>query len=72
MKGEQPMSDQNRNLNGHAAARVAMVIYASRYADQLGGMMDFWDKLTKGEKRTCAEIAKLIREARPYTGKANR
>jgi hypothetical protein len=60
---------QQRNLNPHAAARVAMALYNERYAYQRGGSMDFWDSLTNGEKRTCAKLAKDIREARPYTGR---
>lgn len=64
------MDDQARNLDPHAAARVAMTLYNERYAyKQRGGSMDFWDSLTEGEKRTCAEIADQIRKARPYTGR---
>jgi hypothetical protein len=60
--------DANRNLNPHAAARVAMTLYCDRYANQNGGSMDFWDSLTPGEKKTCADLATEIRKARPYTG----
>lgn len=64
------MADQTRNLNPHAAARVAMALYSRRYAyEQKGGSMDFWDSLTPGEKRCCARIAKEVRASRPYTGR---
>lgn len=62
------MSDQTRNLNPHAAARVAMVFYGKRYADYGGGSMDFWDSLAPNEKAFCATIARQVRLARPYTG----
>ena len=62
------MKDQKRNLNPHAAARVAMLIWGSVYADQKGGSMDFWDTLSSAQKRQCKAEAKKIREARPYTG----
>lgn len=55
-----------RNLNPHAAALAAMTLYSERYAAQSGGSMDFWSTLTDGEKQTCADIARRIREARPY------
>lgn len=61
--------DQSRNLNGHAASHVTASLYNERYAAQGGGLMDFWDSLTRGEKRTCARIAEDIRKARPYTGR---
>ena len=63
------MTDQTRNINAHAAARLAACLWSDRYASQTGGLMDFWDKLTLGEKRTAAREVKKIREARPYTGK---
>ncbi len=53
-----------RNLNPHKAARVAMCLYASRYAAQGGGSMDFWDRLTEAEKRTCRGIVEQIMESR--------
>lgn len=62
------MADQSRNLNGHAASRVAAILWNERYAAQGGGLMDFWDTLRPEEKRQCADLAKQIREARPYTG----
>lgn len=63
------MTDQTRNLNPHAAAKFAMVMYGERYAAQNGGSMDFWDSLTDSEKRFCARVSKEIKAARPYTGK---
>lgn len=45
-----------------------MVLYSSRYAAQGGGSMDFWDKLSEGEKRTCREVLEQI-EAAPSEGK---
>ena len=63
------MKSQERNLNPHAAARAAMILYNQRYADQGGGSMDFWDSLTAGEKKTCVRIAEQIRQCRPYTGR---
>lgn len=62
------MHAARRNLNPHAAARVAMTLYCDRYSKQNGGAMDFWDSLTPGERQTCAMIAAEIRSARPYTG----
>jgi hypothetical protein len=48
------------NLNPHKSARMAMYLYAHRYASQGGGSMDFWDKLTEGEKRTCRECVREL------------
>ena len=52
-----------RNLNPHAPARVAMVLYNERYAAQRGGSMDFWDSLREGERDTCRKIAQEIKDA---------
>ncbi len=49
------MSD--RNLNPHAEARIAMMIWSHEYAyEQRGGSMDFWDSRTPGQKKQCVEI----------------
>lgn len=61
-------SDQSRNLNPHAAARAAMWLFGRRYSEFGGGSMDFWDSLSRSDKRNAAMLAKEIREARPYTG----
>lgn len=59
-----PMSKQDeRNLNPTAPSLVAMALYCKRYMNQTGGSMDFFDKLSAYEKRTCAELAKQIKEA---------
>jgi hypothetical protein len=57
------MSDPKRNLNPHKAARVAMVLWNKEYGAQNGGSMDFWDKLSEGDKRICREIVKEIEKA---------
>ena len=63
------MSDQSRNLNAHAAAHAAAAIWGAEYANQGGGLMDFWDQLTPAKKRIAADCARRIRQARPYTGR---
>lgn len=51
----------NRNLNPHAEARIAMIIWSDEYAyKQRGGSMDFWDSRTEGQKRQCVEIVDQI------------
>lgn len=57
-----------RNLSPHSAACVAMALYGARYAAQSGGSMDFWDSLNRSEKRICADVARRVRNARPYNG----
>ena len=54
---------QSYNLKPHKPARVAMVLYNERYARQGGGSIDFWNKLTKGEKDTCRKIVSEIESA---------
>ena len=50
-----------RNLEPHKSARMAMCLYASRYAfQQRGGSMDFWDALTEGERDTCRDLVKEL------------
>ena len=43
----------DRNINPHAEALMAMIVYGNRYARQTGGSMDFWDTLTRWEKESC-------------------
>ena len=62
------MKDESRNMNAHAAARVAACIWCDEYAKQHGGLMDFWDTLSISRKRQCKREAQAIRDARPYTG----
>ena len=57
------MKSQVYNLNPHKPARVAMVLYNERYASQGGGSIDFWNKLTEGEKDTCRKIVSEIESA---------
>lgn len=52
----------DRNLNLHAEARVAMVVWSHEYAyEQKGGSMDFWDSRTDGQKATCVGLVDEIR-----------
>lgn len=57
-----------RNLNPHAEARAAMYLWGDEYAQQGGGSMDFWDRLSESRKRLCRdlvdEILKSPRERR--------
>jgi hypothetical protein len=53
-----------RNLNPHAAATFAMWHWHERYADQGGGVMDFWDDLTRHEKQFCCDAVAAIGKAR--------
>lgn len=55
--------DQRRNLNPTAPAYAAMALFGYRYSKQKGGSMDFWDSLSDYDKRTCTELAELIRKA---------
>lgn len=55
--------DETRNLNPHKPALVAMWLYGARYAAQMGGSMDFWDKLSDTEKRLCRKLVSEINEA---------
>lgn len=53
-----------RNLNPHAEARMAMVIWSHEYAyEQSGGSMDFWDSLSEGRKRQAKELVDEIAAA---------
>ena len=54
-----------RNLNPHAEARLAMLMWGKEYSEQHGGSMDFWDRLSESRKRLCKEQVKIIRETEP-------
>jgi len=54
--------DNQRNLNPHKPARVAMILWNERYAAQRGGSMDFWDELTASEQEICREILRDFNE----------
>ena len=60
--------DAQRDLNAHAAARVAAAMWGARYAKSRLGLMGFWNTLTASERRIAADVARQVREARPYTG----
>ncbi|MHC4616288.1 MAG: hypothetical protein ACYTEQ_00905 [Planctomycetota bacterium] len=59
----------NRDLNPHAEARVAMILWGNVYAAGGKGSMGFWDTLNPAQKDQCAKIADGIREARRWTGR---
>ena len=59
------MATQKENMNPHQPARVAMILWASRYGAQNGGSMDFWEKLRPVEQQTCRDLLKEILNARP-------
>ena len=41
--------NDERNLNPHKPAVMAMCLLSRHYAAQSGGSMDFWDSLSPGE-----------------------
>lgn len=55
---------ERRNFDAHGPALVAVVMMGKRYSEQHGGVMDFWDTLTDGEKYACRIHAEKIRNAR--------
>lgn len=60
-----------RNLNPHAEARLAMLIWNHEYAyEQKGGCMDFWDSRTPSQKRLCVENVTAIMDAIDKNGRA--
>ena len=62
-----------RNLNPHAEARLAMVLWSHEYAfEQRGGCMDFWDSRTPHQKRLCISVVDGILEAAEQNGRAER
>ena len=65
------MTEQNRNLNPHAEARLAMVIWQHEYAyEQTGGSMDFWDSRTDRQKALCVSIVDAVMKAAEENGRA--
>jgi hypothetical protein len=44
-----------RNMNPHAEAVLAMLVWGKRYSEQKGGSMDFWDSLSRQEQAFCRE-----------------
>ena len=59
------MTDEERNqrnLNPHQAARVAMIMYGPEYAEQGGGSMDFWDKLDLQRQTICRLIVDAVKD----------
>lgn len=59
------MTEEERNLDPHRPARCAIWVYSERYINQKGGIMDFWDKLTKQEQDICRIMAEQISCTRP-------
>ena len=57
------MNETDRNLKPHKAAKAAMWMMGSRYSQQSGGSMDFWDNLSDGDKDMCRQLVKDIMEA---------
>jgi hypothetical protein len=60
-----------RNLNPHAEARLAMVVWSNDYAfKQRGGCMDFWDSLSPSRKQMCIDVVTGILETIEKNGRA--
>lgn len=59
------MSDQQRNLNPTAQARVAMIMWGKEYSQQGGGSMDFWDRLSDDRKNRCRLVVESLENTRP-------
>lgn len=57
------MNNQKRNINPHKAALIALCIWGYEYAQQGGGSMDFWDKLSESRKRQCRDVVKKLSAA---------
>lgn len=68
IKGLAQAERARRNLNPHAEARFAMWLWRYEYAAQGGGSMDFWDKLSPGQKQMCKDAVTEIRDGRRWTG----
>jgi hypothetical protein len=51
-----------RNINPHAEAHLAMVMWGNEYCQQNGGSMDFWDALSPSRKTLCREMVEKIKE----------
>lgn len=61
-----------RNLNPHKPARLAMALWGNEYSKQLGGSMDFWDKLTPELQRRCRELVAEIMASRDEDARERR
>ena len=57
------MKNNDRNLNPHKPAVMAMCMFSSHYAAQSGGSMDFWASLTTGEQQTCRDLVTRLDQA---------
>ena len=53
-----------RNLNPHAEARLAMLIWGKEYSRKGCGSMDFWDYLDESRKKLCVEQVRLIKDSK--------
>ncbi len=54
-----------RNMNPHAEARMAMIVWGAEYSNQTGGCMDFWDALPDHRKKLCREwVSKIVASPR--------
>jgi hypothetical protein len=51
-------------MKPHKQAVTAMFIYHEQYAAQRSGCIEFWESLSKSEKRVCQDLINLI-ESRP-------
>ena len=58
------MSDQQRNLNPHKAAKTAMFLWPKDYAVFGGGSMDFWDSLSPRQRNYCRDLVRSIEACR--------
>jgi hypothetical protein len=54
-----------RDLNPHKAAKAAMWIFGSRYADSGKGSMGFWDSLSTSDKELCRRCVVEVEKAPP-------
>lgn len=66
------MSNQHRNLNPHAEARLAMALWGEEYGAQRGGSMDFWDALSPARKALCVRVVDEVLAAHAANGRALR
>lgn len=49
-----------RNLNPHAEALLAKLLWSQPYSEQRGGVMDFWDGLSPQAKKYVSEQLEQI------------
>ena len=61
-----------RNVNPHAEAAFAMIMWGHEYAKQNGGCMDFWDALDPYRKRIATDAVTSILSANAKNGRARR